>query len=216
MTEKPLWIQQFNRPAGTEIKHIGNHWYLYDRLSVYDPKTGKKRKKSGRILGSITEQGFRPSKSQSPLASNGEIENREYGASAFLMSLTGGMRSRLQSLFPDCWREIYAMALLKCKEQSSFKRMDFHCRTSFLDQVIGPVGLSAGRITELLQHLGSDRETMREYMRGDIPKDGVIMFDGHRIISGSESLEYARVGYDSRRRFLPQVNILYMFSVADG
>ena len=36
MSEKPVWIEQFERPAGTEIKHIGNHWYLYERLSVYD------------------------------------------------------------------------------------------------------------------------------------------------------------------------------------
>ena len=39
------------------------------------------------------------------------------------------------------------------------------------------------------------------------------MFAGHRLISASGTLEYARVGYDSKCRFLPQVNILYMFSV---
>lgn len=33
MSDKPVWIEQFERPAGTEIKHIGNHWYLYERLT---------------------------------------------------------------------------------------------------------------------------------------------------------------------------------------
>ena len=36
MGEKPVWTEQFERPAGTEIKHIGSHWHLYERLSVHD------------------------------------------------------------------------------------------------------------------------------------------------------------------------------------
>ena len=54
MGEKPVWIEQFERPAGTEIKHIGNHWYLYERLSVHDRGRKGKRKKSGRCLGAIS------------------------------------------------------------------------------------------------------------------------------------------------------------------
>ena len=57
------------------------------------------------------------------------------------------------------------------------------------------------------------RDAIREYMKGDLPSEGLVMFDGHRLISGSGTLEYARVGYDSKCRFLPQVNLLYMFSV---
>ena len=34
MNDKPIWITQFNRPYGTQINHIGNRWYLYERLSV--------------------------------------------------------------------------------------------------------------------------------------------------------------------------------------
>jgi len=218
MIEKPVWIEQFDRPAGTEIKHIGTHWYLYERLSVYDKKLKKKRKKSGRCLGAITEDGLKPSKRTSPLAPVGEmeIENREYGATAFLLSLTSSMRSRLQEHFPDCWREIYALALLKCREQSPFKRMEFHYHASFLECACPGLSLSAGRITEVLRHLGADREGIRRYMKEDLPSGGVVMFDGHRVLSGSGTLEYAHVGYDSRCRFMPQVNLVYMFSLQGG
>jgi len=215
MNEKPIWITQFNRPAGTEIKHIGNRWYLYERLSVYDKEKKRKRKKSGRCLGAITEEGLKPSRRNSPLArpASRETENLEYGATAFLLSLTASMRSRLAALFPDCWREIFGMALLKCKEQSRFRRMDFHYGTSFVSQCLGGLSLSAGRVTALLRHVGTNRDAIRKYMKGDLPSGGLVMFDGHRLISGSGTLEYARVGYDSRCRFLPQVNLLYMFSV---
>ena len=125
------------------------------------------------------------------------------------------MRSRLAVLFPDCWREIFGMVLLKCKEQSRFRRMDFHYGMSFISQCLGGLSLSAGRVTTLLRHVGTKREAIREYMKGDLPSEGLVMFDGHRLISGSGTLEYARVGYDSRYCFLPQVNLLYMFSVRD-
>ena len=215
MSTKPIWIEQFARPAGTEIKHIGNHWYLYERLSVYDKEKKKKRKKSGRCLGALTETGLTPSKRATPLQPllDGEIENLEYGATAFLLGLTSSMRTRLARLFPDCWREIFGMALLKCKEQSRFRRMDFHYETSFISQCLGSLSLSAGRVTTLLRHIGLNREAIREYMKEDLPADGLIMFDGHRLLSASGTLEYACIGYDSKCRFHPQVNLLYMFSV---
>lgn len=215
MSTKPIWIEQFARPAGTEIKHIGNHWYLYERLSVYDKEKKKKRKKSGRCLGALTETGLTPSKRATPLQPllDGEIENLEYGATAFLLGLTFSMRTRLARLFPDSWREIFGMALLKCKEQSRFRRMDFHYETSFISQCLGSLSLSAGRVTTLLRHIGLNREAIREYMKEDLPADGLIMFDGHRLLSASGTLEYACIGYDSKCRFHPQVNLLYMFSV---
>lgn len=44
MAERPGWVKEFDRPRGTEIKHIRGHWYLYERRSVYDPEIGRSRK----------------------------------------------------------------------------------------------------------------------------------------------------------------------------
>ncbi len=60
MAQKPQFIQSFKRPAGTEIKLINGRYYLYERKSVYDPLTKRKKKKSGAFLGTITEEGFIP------------------------------------------------------------------------------------------------------------------------------------------------------------
>lgn len=215
MGDKPTWVERFPRPAGTEIKRIGNHWYLYERLSVYDKEKKRKRKKSGRCLGAITEAGLKPSKRQSPLRplAEREVANLEYGATAFLLGLSGKMRERLAALFPDCWREIFALAMLRCKERTHFRRMDFHYHASFIEQCAGGLALSPGRVTALLRRVGADRGAIREYMRGDLRDGGLVMFDGHRLVSNSATMEHARVGYDSRRRFLPQVNLVYMFGV---
>lgn len=46
-------------------------------------------------------------------------------------------------------------------------------------------------------------------------KDRFILFDGHRIISSSNNLDMAEVGYDSKSRYAPQVNLIYMFSLTE-
>ena len=123
------------------------------------------------------------------------------------------MRERLERLFPDCWREACVLALLKCREQCPFRRMDFHCRASFLERICPGVSLGAGRITEILRHLGANREGIRMYMKGDLPSGGVARFDGRRILGNPDTLECARVGCDGKCRFLPQSKLVYMFNV---
>ncbi len=61
MAEKPDYVVNFSRPPGTEIKNIKGGWYLYETMTVADPRTGQTRKKSGRLLGKVTENGFVPS-----------------------------------------------------------------------------------------------------------------------------------------------------------
>jgi len=41
-----------------------------------------------------------------------------------------------------------------------------------------------------------------------------MIFDGHRIIFDSETLDMAQMGYDSRRRFKDQINLVYAFSIS--
>ena len=80
-------------------------------------------KKSGRCLGTIKETGFVPSKRHSPIAKihDIEIETREYGATKLLVNQSANILERLKKNFPDSWREIYVLAILKCKEQAPLK-----------------------------------------------------------------------------------------------
>ena len=78
MAQKPQFIQSFKRPAGTEIKLINGRYYLYERKSVYDPLT-KRKKKSGAFLSTITEEGFIPRKEKVDQQELREIQCVEYG-----------------------------------------------------------------------------------------------------------------------------------------
>lgn len=60
--ERPEWVKNFQCEKNTEIKYINGHWYLYERSTKYDPELKRSRKVSGKLLGSITENGFVPKK----------------------------------------------------------------------------------------------------------------------------------------------------------
>lgn len=60
---RPAYVTDFKRPAGTEIRPVGNYWYLYKVKSHYD-KVSKQPKKDSMCLGAIKPTGFQPSKVQ--------------------------------------------------------------------------------------------------------------------------------------------------------
>ncbi len=83
-TERPDYVQNFEKPKNTEIKYITGNWYLYNRESTWDPVTKRKIKRSGSIIGRITPEGLVPSKhrkgaaeEKSPAGETAARENTE-------------------------------------------------------------------------------------------------------------------------------------------
>ena len=128
--EKPDYVKNFARPANTEIKFIRGHWYLYERRSVYDPQLGRSRKISGKILGSITEQGLVPSKARREWVNPVLNDVVEVGAVNYIYQKTAWMRSRLQKYFPDIWQYIYTAAIIRAAYDCRFRRMQLHYEDS--------------------------------------------------------------------------------------
>ncbi|MCD4786307.1 MAG: transposase [Candidatus Eremiobacteraeota bacterium] len=210
--KRPDFVTNFDKPKNTEIKYISNKWYLYERFSSYDPVTRKSRKVSGKILGSITEDGFIPRKVHHSAIT--EIEVVELGASLYFHSHTTEIRQKLQEFFPTVWREIYVIAILRVVYGKAFKRISLHYETGFLSKAYPGLALSPGSITPLLKRVGRDRGAIRKFMGSfAAEKDRFILFDGHRILSASRSMDNAETGYDSKCRYLPQVNLIYLFSL---
>jgi len=218
MNMKPDYVSSFNRPAGTEIKCIGGHWYLYERKSVYDPRTKKKRKKSGAMLGTITEDGLQPKKGAVSSSIFREIQCLEFGASAYLYQSNQPMMERLKTSFPEYWKKIFTMAVLKCLGETTLKRISSAYETSWLSVLFGDLHLSASRLTSDIRAIGRQRNEICRYMRMSLDGfRGFILIDGHRIISDSWNLPYAQMGYDSRMRYSRQINLLYLFgNSSDG
>ena len=92
--ERPDFVANFKKPKNTEIKYINGHWYLYERTSVYNPATKKMHKKSGQMLGTITETGFIPKKTRIDHKCFENIDIVELGASGYLWSKNSDIAAR--------------------------------------------------------------------------------------------------------------------------
>lgn len=213
--ERPDFITSFNKPKNTEIKYINGHWYLYERTSVYDPTTKKMHKKSGQLLGTITEAGFVSKKPKVDHKCFENVEVVELGVTGYLWSKNSDIVARLEKLFPDYWRELFAIAALRVADGPRFKRLDDAYETSCLSTILPGLDLDKNNLTSILKSVGKRRSKITEFMKGDADSlSSYMVFDGHRVITDSETLETAQTGYDSRRRYKDQVNLVYAFSVS--
>lgn len=220
MYEKPSYVLAFKRPKNTEIKRIRDNWYLYERTSKYDPAIKRSRKISGKCLGRITEQGLVPTQrrlvNQDAIRSCSSMvsDTVEIGASLFLYDRTTEIRERLQRYFPDLWERIYVSVLLRTIKGPRFKRLQLHYETNFLAYLFPNLSFDPLSNSEFLQTLGRRREAISDFMKQDVKQDNAfILFDGHRLITSSKTMPLAELGYDSKRRYMPQVNLLYIYSL---
>lgn len=98
--------------------------------------------------------------------------------------------------------------------EPTFKRLPMHFESSLLAGMFPDLSFGPAENAALLRSLGKHRQAMSDFMKEDIADKSVfILFDGHRLISSSETMEFAELGYDSKRRFMPQINLMYVFSL---
>lgn len=216
IVQKPDFVTSFQKPVNTEIKHIGGHWYLYERHNKYDSKKKRSVKVSGKCLGSITENGLVPSKSRTQAPTEASLSDIvETGAVCFFYSRTQTMRQRLQKHFPDSWKEIYTIVLIRTIYDVHFRRLELHYENSILSYLYPGFCFNPPVIKGFLTELGKHRNEISAFMKESLSgSDGrFILFDGHRLITASQTMDNAEPGYDSKCRYKPQINLIYIYTL---
>jgi len=82
----PDWVLK-QKGKGTEIRKIGNNFYLYKVTSVWDKEKKRARKITEKFLGTITQDGLIKPKKERLLESIGNVSVKEFGASNFVLSM---------------------------------------------------------------------------------------------------------------------------------
>ncbi len=215
--QKPDFVTRFVKPVGTEIKHIGQNWYLYERLSRYDPAIGRSRKVSGKCLGKLTETGLVPTKRRLRSAGDMRISDTvDAGTTVFYWNRTAQLRQRLAAHFPDLWKWIYATAILRASQDCRFRRLCVHYENSLLAHIFPDLSFTPSAISATLDALGRRRDDIAAFMQQDVSSKGrFVLFDGHRIVTSSRTMELAEKGYDSKMRYMPQTNLIYVYSLSE-
>ena len=220
LSPHPDWALK-HRQAGTELRRIKGHYYLYQVKSVYNKEKGRAQKITGPLLGKITEtEGFIPSEKHAlrerakTASAPVNLAHREYGLTRFLLSATTQMRATLERHFPDDALLLLALAYCRLGWQSPIKNMAFLLSQSALSDAFNLPSVSDKLISARLRTWGAMRENVVAYMKDCFSSNDIALIDATDILCKSQNIPLARKGYNSRLDFQPQVSLLYLYSTS--
>lgn len=215
--EYPDWALAFRKP-GTELRFINNTYYLYEVTAFYDPVKKKGRKKTGPLLGKITQSdGFIPSakKSLKDKVSAGvdisKISVRECGFSNFLTVYGKEIENNLKKFFPHHYRLIIYMAYCRLVHNSPINRMPLLISKSMLS-ADDPQSIYPKKLSDVLAQIGTDSVQCTAYMKSFITPGEHMLVDMTNMFHDSEKMYYAKEGYNSDMVFDTQINLMYIYS----
>lgn len=81
-----------------------------ERINIYDYDTIRSKKKSGKLLGKITVNGFVPSKLKQKTEKILLNDVVEIGATSFFYNRTKDIRLKLKEFFPENWELLYTIS----------------------------------------------------------------------------------------------------------
>ena len=210
----PKWALK-HKKKGTELRLLRGTYYLYEVSSRWNPEKKRAQKITGRLLGKITPEGFSQSPKymlmQKPVQS---VVVKEYGASHFLQHLMSDVTTGLKDIFSSCWEEILIIACMRLLYQSPMKNTDFHFRHSYLSVLYPDASVTDKKISSLLRVLGNWREKITAFFKTHTlgRRNDYMLIDATHLLSYSKDMEIAKPGYNNQHDFVPQVNLLFIYS----
>lgn len=198
--------------GATEIRCIKGHYYVYEISSKWDSEKKKPRKVTGKCIGKITENdGFIPNANHFRMYSAISPIVKTYGVFEMFGQLGEEISCRLKDVFPDIYREIQTIALLRLVYGCTPKLMKRCFENSYLVDLYPDIGTCDRKVRDLVHMLGTDREAeMLRFMRMYVSSQSTVMIDGTSIFARNSD-SYARKGYNPDHRQDKQIRLLYLF-----
>jgi len=191
--------------GSVELKTIGGRLYLYRVSSVYDPEKKRARKVSGEYLGRVTSDGLQRTAKR-------ERSIYEYGNARFLYSLIGDVLQGLRAAFPDEWKEIVALSIVRTIRNVPIKYVKDAWEKLYLCEEVVEASLSPNTVSEKLRMIGADWDAQRSFFLSLMDGSSVFFFDLSSIFSRSVNLNLAEKGYNKEHLALDQINFALLFS----
>lgn len=204
--ERIVEREKAKRRMPLEVKNIGGHYYLYMSTSRWDGEL-KRRRKLSRYIGRITRQGV----IEADRTKHDARSIYEYGNSKFLASLTEDLVEPLKEAFPEDFREIIAMGVVKLLQPTPLKLIKSRWEKLHLSTEI-EASLSPNTLSEKLRRIGRDVIGQRQFFDRLLNGNGVLVFDMSSIFSYSENIRLAERGYNSEGLYLKQINFILLVS----
>jgi hypothetical protein len=215
----PLRVLPFKEPR-TEIKLINGAYYKYQISYLYDPVKKRPVKKTGPVLGKITENGFVPSPKHQLRSTlrNPRADIKTYGVYALFALLLSDEIPSLKRTFGTPPADILlSFAMTGRAYQSPIKRAPFYHAHHFSSEVWGvDTTLTDKILSGALNTAGENRELVVKWLKGLLPpsaaRESFILLDSTHVMSASEHLEINAKGYNGSFDFGKQLRLMYLFS----
>jgi len=164
------------------------------------------------FLGKITPYGFVEPKVKRMMHRFDQITVKEYGASFLLQHISSDIVKELMGDFPE-WKEIFISAVMRLLHCSPMKNISFHYATSYLSETVKDAHVSPDSLGDMLRRIGMDRSSMVQFMKSMMKDDHYLAVDLTHVLSKSEGIISATLGHNSMEEYLPQVQVLFLFSL---
>lgn len=210
--QHPEWVMK-HKTKGTEIRKLGNHYYLYKIRSEYDKEKKRAKKITEKFLGKITEEGLIKPKHERILDLQKNISVKEFGASRFISKESEDLIQNLKEVFPDSWKEIFTFAVFRFFHSSPIKNVQDHYQGSYLSDIIPDAKVSPKTLGNMLHIIGQQRQLIKKFLSKYIVQNECMAVDLTHIFSLSENVISATLGRNSEQNYLPQINLFLLFSL---
>ena len=206
-----------HRLPGTEIKKVGNTFYMQRVKCVWDPAAKKRKKLFLGFIGAVTAEGVAPRKTRKVSVDEQAPRSKEFGASWVAREVSGDVLEALQKHFPDDARWIYAAAVQRCVHPSAMRYLEHKHEASYMSEAMPGLDLRSEQISARMKALGGRRAGITAFMRSFVPsEDWHVIFDGTSLVCDSKRIGEAQIGRDSCGGFSRQINLMYALAVKDG
>jgi transposase len=207
----PDWVLK-HKTKNTEIRLIGKNYYLYKTSHEWDKEKKQSKKITGDYLGKITEEGIVNLKNKQ-LANIENITIKEFGASKFISTQAQDIIQSLKDIFPDIWKEIFVFAAYRFFFSSPLKNVRDHYCNSHLSDIFPDAKVSPKTLSGLLDSIGKQRNLVKEFFSKYITEGETLAVDITHIFSRSEDIISSTLGRNSEHQYIPQIDLLLLFSL---
>ena len=211
------WLEE-QREQGTkclEIKVIGKNHYVYHSTTYWD-KELKKPRKTSKYIGKLDkDDGLIKSRKRKKLNSSDIRNVTEYGNSMVLHELMKTLKPLLIDAFPDCWEEIYSLAMVRINRYVPMKRAKESWEKLYNVEHIDPQ-LNPKNLSKVLHSVGMNRVGQNVIFNKLVDQSNQLVYDLSSMFSRSMSIAQAEKGYNKNHLHVPQINLALLCSADTG
>ena len=212
MTDYPDWVMKYKKKGTLVQRKRDDLYYMYRVHSIWNKEKKRAQLITDEFLGKITPDGFTEPRAKRIMRRLDQVAVKEYGASFLMHHLSPDLIEGLKNNFPE-WREIFVFACMRLLHNSPLKNVEFLYATSYLSELVKDAHVSPDSLGEMLRRIGMDRNAMISFMKSMMKDDRYLAVDLTHVLSMSEGIISATLGHNSMDQYLPQVQVLFLYSL---